>query len=248
MDWDKAYDNRAAVPDQEAIFEKWIAKAAQFRQEMTDQSELDISYGRDERERFDLFHPKNQSDGTLIFVHGGYWRSLDKSNFSHIAKSALAHNLTVAMPSYPLVPSVRICDVVNSVTRAINVIAGQTKGPIYLVGHSAGGHLASRSVCADTELNDETVLRLKTVTTISGVHFLTPLMWTQMNSDFRLDGSAAKEASPCFQDPLQVPVNIWVGGRPFYGLETGKNHLNVLDQLEDPKSKMMQSILGVSPN
>lgn len=37
----------------------------------------------------------------LIFIHGGYWRALDKSNHSFVAPAFNAHGATVA-PNYAL--------------------------------------------------------------------------------------------------------------------------------------------------
>ena len=46
---------------------------------------LDLRYGASAKETLDLFLPAGALRGTFVFVHGGYWRALDKSDFSFIA-------------------------------------------------------------------------------------------------------------------------------------------------------------------
>ena len=55
---------------------------------------LDDSAGQHQarRERFVLFLPEVMAVGLMVFVHGGYWRAFDKSDWSHLAAGALAKN------------------------------------------------------------------------------------------------------------------------------------------------------------
>ena len=60
----------------------------------------------------DIFHTKDDGGGRIvIFIHGGYWRSLDKSEFSHVARGLQLHGLTVAMPNYRLCPEVALAEI-----------------------------------------------------------------------------------------------------------------------------------------
>lgn len=64
--------------------------------------------------------------------------------FLHFAQGFLAHGWTVTMPSYDLVPRVRISDITRQVAQAISVAAREVREPTRLVGHSAGGLLVAR--------------------------------------------------------------------------------------------------------
>ena len=101
---------------------------------------LDLAYGPKPRNRLDLFAPESSPKGLVVYIHGGFWRTFDKSAWSHLAKGPLAHGYAVAMPSYTLCPEVRMGEIVREVAQAVSHAAGLVDGPILLTGHSAGGH------------------------------------------------------------------------------------------------------------
>jgi arylformamidase len=76
---DALYNNRAAVPDYQDYFDRWEETSEAIRRSMNDRCEKDVPYGDDIMETMDVFLPKGQIKALLMFVHGGYWRSLDKS-------------------------------------------------------------------------------------------------------------------------------------------------------------------------
>jgi acetyl esterase/lipase len=85
-------------------------------------------------------------------------------------------------------------------------------GPIRLIGHSAGGHLASRMVCDPSPLDAETLARLGAVTSLSGIHDLRPLTLAAMNENLRLSDHSAAAESPALLDPQKtIPIRFWVG-------------------------------------
>ena len=50
-------------------------------------AEIGLKYGPSPRQTIDLFKPKGGGDGPLaLFIHGGYWRSLEPSSFSQMAR------------------------------------------------------------------------------------------------------------------------------------------------------------------
>ena len=102
---EREYNNRALVPEHPAFFERWGKDSAFVRATLP--CELDIPYGSDPRHRIDLF-PAAKARGTLVFIHGGYWRTLDKSMFSWLAASWVAAGVNVVLPNYRLAPNVRI--------------------------------------------------------------------------------------------------------------------------------------------
>ena len=95
MDSDDAYNNRDHIPGAADFPPRWAAEAAAFREHlsMTDRARLDIAYGATGRERFELFLPEGMALGLMVFVHGGYWRAFDKSDWSHLAAGALARGV-----------------------------------------------------------------------------------------------------------------------------------------------------------
>ncbi|MEM1431962.1 MAG: alpha/beta hydrolase fold domain-containing protein [Pseudomonadota bacterium] len=117
------------------------------------------------------------------------------------------------MPSYTLAPEARIGAMSRQIARAVEVAAERVGGPIRLAGHSAGGHLAMRMICADDLLGASVFARVQSVLSISGLHDLRPLMQTAMNGTLQLDEAEALAESPALLRPrADVPVTAWVGG------------------------------------
>ena len=114
---EREYNNRGLVPEHPQYFARWERDSQYVRSTLP--GRLDLAYGPHGRQRLDIF-PAQGRRGTLVFIHGGYWRSLDKDLFSWIAAPFVAAGIGVAMPRYRLVPAVRIDDVVEDAIDAVN--------------------------------------------------------------------------------------------------------------------------------
>ena len=271
QDWDDAYSNGAYIAGGELYPAKWDARAKAFRAEMqaAGRAELDLPYGATARERLDLFHPAGKVEGLAVFVHGGYWMAFDKSSWSHLAVGALARGWVVCMPSYTLAPEARISDITQQVARAIRFVSDRVAGELRLAGHSAGGHLATRMVCADSPLPQDVRGRIGHVVSISGLHDLRPLLRTKMNATLRMDDAEAIAESAALQRPMErcsvtcwvgsderpeflrqndLLVNIWTGlGASIQGIHAEtRHHFNVIEDLADPTSKLVDVYVGSS--
>jgi acetyl esterase/lipase len=203
----------------------------------------------------------------VVFVHGGYWKAFGRTDWSHLAAGAVAMGYAVAIPSYTLAPSATLTEIVAQTTRAVQQAAGFVGGPLYLAGHSAGGHIVSRLMCANSALSRGVADRLQRVLSISGLHDLRPLLKTALNRDLRLDFESATRESPALLFPREgVPHIAWVGAdeRPEFvrqselianiwagcgisttlSVEEGRHHFDVIDGLETPNSPMLSALLG----
>lgn len=85
----------------------------------------------------------------LVFIHGGFWRSLDADLFSFVAPGFVAAGAAVAVIDYPLMPAARMADVVDACFGALHFLHraagdhGIDARRIHLSGNSAGGHLVA---------------------------------------------------------------------------------------------------------
>lgn len=213
IDWDDAYANMAHIAGSAELPAHWAAEAAAYRASGV-RCDLDTPYGTADREKFDLIWPDAAPKGLAMFIHGGYWMRLSKSDWTQYAEGARARGWAVALPSYTLAPEARLSDMTRQIAEAISKAAALVDGPIRLSGHSAGGHLVSRMLCDPPLLSPAVIDRIEHVVSISGLHDLRPLMKTQMNETLHLDLAEARAESAALLEPLpNSRLTAWVGGK-----------------------------------
>ncbi len=102
------------------------------------------------KHKLDLYLPKERTNfPVLMFVHGGSWRTGDRSLYRALGIHFARAGIAVAIPSYRLMPQnphpAQIEDVAAAFAwmyRNIPRYGGDLKR-VYLAGHSAGGHLVA---------------------------------------------------------------------------------------------------------
>lgn len=258
---DEAYKNAEYIADAASYPPRWNSEAETFRKGLGARAQVGVSYGASARESFDFFEPEGVSRGTVVFVHGGYWKAFDSSTWSHLAAGPLARGWAVAMPSYTLAPDARIGEITLQIAAALRKIADRTMGPIALAGHSAGGHLVCRMMdplVLPVEVRD----RIRRIVPISPVADLAPLLETEMNGILGLDAAEAAAESPVNMTPPHgVTISVVVGGdeRPAFleqaealsrawgarlTVVEGKHHFDVIDALAQPDSDLVAALTG----
>jgi arylformamidase len=200
------YNNRARVPDYAQVLSRWAEASALVRR--TSAAVLNVPYGDGgDAETLDIF-PAAQADApVLVFVHGGYWRALDKSDVSFVAPAFNAHGAMVVVPNYGLCPAVTVEQIVLQVARAVVWTwrhareHGGDPSRIALAGHSAGGHLVTMMLsCRWKELAEEMPLQpLSGALSISGLYDLEPIRHTPfLQTDLQLTPASVARLSPAF--------------------------------------------------
>jgi arylformamidase len=144
---DRMYNARAQVPQHPEHFRRWADNSVQVL--LSQRCELDEPYGSGPGEQLDVFPTQAPRAPVLVFIHGGYWRSLDKRDHAFIAPAFTREGVCVVIPNYALCPAVTIPDIVLQMVRAVawtwrNIgNYGGDPDRITVAGHSAGGHLAA---------------------------------------------------------------------------------------------------------
>jgi arylformamidase len=259
---DRQYNNRARIPEHPEIFARWERASALAREKSTCQ--LDMPYGKGRDEALDLFLPLRADAPILVFIHGGYWRALDKRDVSFVCPSFVQAGAMVVVPNYSLCPAVTIDEIALQMVRALawvyrNAPAyGADRDQIVVAGHSAGGHLATMLLsCLWSEVDRDLPAGLvRAAMSISGLYDLEPLSHTPfLMDDLRLTSEAVQRLSPAGFAPPQGILYAAVGadeseeflrqnqliqdawGVPVVPVCTaipGTNHLNVLHDFADP--------------
>ena len=260
---EREYNNRALVPDHPAIFARWERDSKFVRE--TVPCTLDVPYGPDARHRIDFFHAAKPR-GTLVFIHGGYWRSLDKSMFSWLAASWVAAGIEVALFNYRLCPAVGIEDIVDDAIAAVNRIASRGEGRLVITGHSAGGHLTAAVFAAPREQLAFDTARVAGGVPVSGVFDFAPLRLFSFNADFGLDEAAVERLAvhrrrPTIAAPLVVAAGAaessefrrqsrllaeaWTPQVRSLLLLPGLNHFSVVDALAERGQPLYEETLAL---
>ncbi len=266
---DALYATRTGVPEHPQIFIRWAEQAAQTRQRLD--GAFNLAYGPHRLQTVDLFPAGPRSSGGLaIFIHGGYWRSMDKDDFSFIAEPYIAAGISVALVNYRLCPEVAVADIVADCRAAIAWIFqhtgeyGITADRAVLLGHSAGGHLVAMMYATDWRQHGVDASVFRGGVGLSGIYDLNPLLSIAVNDDLRLDAEAARQASPIHHAPqLGAPLHLAVGGRessefirqstllaPVWPRVASSadvldqlNHFTIVDHFADPASALFQRTL-----
>jgi arylformamidase len=153
--YDRMYNNRALVPGHAAHFALWAESSAKTR--TSQRCFQDVVYGRGLNESLDIFPSDTGGDKApvVVFIHGGYWRSLDKADHSFIAPTFTTQGAHVVVPNYALCPAVTVSDITMQMVKCVAWVwrnihrFGGDPNRMTLVGHSAGGHLVTMLLACD---------------------------------------------------------------------------------------------------
>jgi arylformamidase len=271
IDYEVEYDNRARVPEHPEVFARWKREGAAYRAGAHN-AKLGIPYGPSMRRTVDLFPASGDDQAPFaMFIHGGWWRSLEPSMFSQMAAGPNARGVSVAIAGYDLCPHVSIADIIEQMRSACLMLWRKRRQRIVVYGHSAGGHLASCLAATDWKVlaSDTPADLVPAAYAISGVFDLTPLIGISVNEDLRLDESEARRVSPLhwrvpagrsldavvgalesseFLRQSKAIAEAWRAGGALTRYEeiAGTNHFTVVDALTDSNSPMTARIAALA--
>ncbi|MBI3455311.1 MAG: alpha/beta hydrolase [Candidatus Rokubacteria bacterium] len=269
---DREYDNRGKVAD----FADYLARypKASEATRRTLPCRLDLRFGPNAGETLDVFPAAGPRPAPIqVFIHGGYWRALDKADFSFVARAFQPAGAATVVLNYALIPAVDMDELVRQCRAAIAWLyghAGSFGGDperIFVSGHSAGGHLVAMLMATDWPAFAGLAADLvKGGCGISGLYDLEPIRLSYLNETLRLTPEVARRHSPvrlapACRAPLLLPVGALEG--PEYHRQTaelaaawrqrgvlsevmdmaGHHHFSIITQLEDPASELSRAIL-----
>lgn len=219
--YDAQYHTRAGIPEALDILAQWGERSAATRAALP--ARLDLAYGDGPGETLDLFPAARRQAPLLVYIHGGYWRALDKRDQSFVAAPFVAAGVSVILPNYALAPAVSVQHIVHQMVRALAWVwqqapaLGVDRRRIVVAGHSAGGHLATMMLaCRWPEvLAGMPAAPWRAALSLSGVYDLEPLRHAPfLAPDLRLTAAGARQLSPARFPPPAVGSRLLalVGG------------------------------------
>lgn len=271
QDFERHYNPRVAVPEFAQHFESWDKRSTQARDEMD--GYVDVPYGSHPMEKLDVFRAKGESRAMLMFIHGGFWRGLDKKDHSFVAQPFVARGITVALINYALCPSVKVENIVMQTLQATAWLYrngsnfGAPAGRLFVAGHSAGGHLTAMTMAAQWPRFAADLPRkvVQGALSLSGVFDVGPIIDVpSVNVDVRLDAEQASYVSPALMPPAtDAPLYLAVGGAEQAGFQDqhklikrkwkkiiaedipcpGDDHFTVLNRFANPDSALFSAAM-----
>jgi len=263
---DAQYNNRVRIPEWAQVFERWAQASALVRERTS--RRLDLRYGPSSGETLDVFTAPRAQAPVVVFIHGGYWRALDKSDHSFVAASLVADGAMVVVPNYDLCPAVSVETIALQMTRALAwtwrnaPLYGGDPRRLVVIGHSAGAHLAAMLLCCDWKKvgRDLPAQLVSRVLALSGLFDMETLRRTPyLQADLRLTKPSAARLSPALFPAPRGLMFAAVGGDeseeyhrhtrliqqawgqrvvPVCETLRGANHFEVLHDLADPEGRM----------
>ena len=241
---------------------------------------LDVRYGPGAKETLDIFPAPNSGTGpgadpgapVQLFIHGGYWRAMDKSDYSFIADAFQPAGATTVVINYDLCPAVTLDTIVEQSNRSIawtfRNIADYGGDPerLYVSGNSAGGHLTAMALAHDWAAEGLPADIIKGAAPITGVMDCEPVLDITVNEEVRLEPEAARRLSPLRNPPRRaLPLLVAVGGAEpelwikmsadyaalcrEHGIECeyletpGQDHFDISRAVGDPESPLAHAML-----
>ncbi len=215
---ERQFNPRAYTANFEDIVNVGFERSAAYR-EIAKNPQYDIPYGQSDAEKLDLFLPDDPNRAAVeMYIHGGFWRSREKSDFSYIAGPIVGAGGISAIVDYALCPAVTLDEIVRQMRACVvwlyrNIAEhGGDPDRLHITGHSAGGHLSAMLLATDWTAYDLPADVLKSILPISGVFEIAPVMQTSVQEAVQLTPAIAKRNSPVFLPAQSKPsVAVTVG-------------------------------------
>jgi arylformamidase len=209
---DRQYDQRAWVPNADALIGRYAVRSDAVRARLGEPDT--IPYGTAPVETLDLYRAAGAPAPLLVFLHGGAWQRLSKRESAFAAETFVRAGAHFAAVDFAALPAATLADLVDQVRRAVVFLyrnaerLGIDPARIHLAGHSSGGHLAACVMTTDWgALGLPQMIRAGLC--VSGIYDLLPVRLSARNAYLRLDAESEHALSPQRHlDRLGCPLMI----------------------------------------
>lgn len=176
---------------------------------------LDEKYGTAALQTVDIFPAVGENCPILVFIHGGYWKALDKKSYRFIAAPYVEKGTSVFLLNYRLIPSVNMQLLLEDIRDGIDWIRSNAHvykadpNSMILAGHSAGGHLALMAYLRNEHLRKS----ITAICSLSGIFDLSVIRNSYLNDELQLDDNDVEAFSVGNKDLslLNCPTLLSVG-------------------------------------
>lgn len=213
-----------------------------------DKKETDIAYAEPPSNRLDIYYPtiKSQPDTlspVIIFFYGGCWggcQTYTKSYYQFVAQALNKHGYIVVIPDYRRYPEVRFDQIMHDAKSTVEWVQthisqrGGNPEHMFLMGHSAGAHIASMLTLNQAYLSKPIYQNIKGFIGLAGPYDFLPFTKTYQKEVF----------GPEDKYPESQPINFVDGDEPPLLLLYGNQDTTVYPHNIENLSAKIQSSNG----
>jgi arylformamidase len=204
---EKEYSPSSCVTSIREYVDAYAARSAAVRRQSPER--IVIRYGASLAEAFDFFPAPATSlqqcvRPVLVYFHGGYWQELSKEHHSFPAAALNQHGISYAAVGYGLAPAASLDEMVDRCRRAVAWLVRHAPQlaidpcSLHVAGSSAGAHLAAMAGLTDWGSLGLPRDPVRSLTLLSGVYDLRPLLLTYVNDALGMNQEHALRNSPLF--------------------------------------------------
>lgn len=267
-----AYDVEKSVPDFGIYAQEFTKVSADTRRRLPHTA--GVAYGPTRAEYADIFPAPRPGAPVVIFIHGGYWRSLTAREFSFCAAGPVAAGCTTVVANYALCPDVTMGEIVRQMRALVAwTYAHATRfnadpESLWIAGHSAGGHLAAMCALTDWAEYGLPADTVRGILPISGLFDLEPIRLSWLQPELRLTEDDVYRQSPqrwVRRVPVAMKISYggaessefarqshdfldaWrrAGNRGELVPQLGRNHFTAISDLAEPDSPLTRALTGM---
>jgi arylformamidase len=215
------FNPRIAVPSADTYLENAAKAAAAARKQLAGDSHFDVRYGSGAKQTVDILKgPSNgQAAPVVLFIHGGYWRALDKDDHTHLAPPFVDAGAVFLNINYDLCPDVTVSTIANEIRAGLIWAAqhaddyGGDPNRIFLYGHSAGAHLAGMMMTETFPPDALLPEQIRGMFAISGIYEPEIARMLAVNEEIGLDATEAARNNVLQRTPHHAwPTLVAAGG------------------------------------
>jgi acetyl esterase/lipase len=181
-----------------------------------------IAYRSGERGTLDVYKPANAANAPVaIFFYGGSWQMGRKDLYRFVGNALAARGILMIVPDYRVYPEVRFPDFLRDGAAAVRwsrdnaASFGGDPGRIFIMGHSAGAHIAAMLALDPQWLAAEDLDPAQDIAGLiglSGPYDFLPLQSENLVAVFR--GNNRPETQPVnFVTPSAPPAFLATGNK-----------------------------------
>lgn len=208
--------------------------------------------------KLNVFQPRTIKADKLpviIFVHGGYWAEGNKNIYGFLGRNFSKKDVVTVIPSYTLSPNANYSTMATEIAKAVEWTVENIKNyrgdpeQIFLMGHSAGGHLIALISTNPKYLKQKKVVKGVILNDAAGLDMYAYLQkhpptkeynfittWTTKPEEW-------KKASPVyFIDKTTPPFLIYLGEKTYASIKN--QNAKFIEKLKRFQPKVTSIILN----